>query len=115
MTEIVHRVDAPCVAGAVVMLVHDPVDGRVAHDHIGRGHVDLGPQGAGALGQFAVFHLRKKSEVLLHRAVAVRAVFAWLGQGAPVFAHILRVEMADIGLAHLDQLDREVVELVKII
>ena len=43
--EIVHRVDAPLVALAVMLGVLDAVDGRVTHVHVGAGQVDLGTQG----------------------------------------------------------------------
>ena len=42
--EVVHRIDAPLVAGAVMLGVQDAVHHRVAHVQIGRGHVDLGAQ-----------------------------------------------------------------------
>ena len=42
--EVVHRVDAPVVAGPVVRDAANAVDGRVPHIHVGRGHVDLGPE-----------------------------------------------------------------------
>ena len=42
--EVVERVDAPRVAGAVVMRVLDAEDRRVAHLHVGRRHVDLRAQ-----------------------------------------------------------------------
>ena len=41
---VVERVDAPRVARAVVVRVADAVEDRVAHQHVGRGHVDLGAQ-----------------------------------------------------------------------
>ena len=43
---VVHGVDAPLVAGAVVRGVKDAVHDRVAHVEVGRGHVDLGAEHA---------------------------------------------------------------------
>ncbi len=49
------------------------------------------------------------------RAVAVRAVLARLAQRAAVCADFVGREVADVGLAFLDELDRPVVELLEII
>ena len=78
--EIVGRVDAPLVAAAVVRGVEDAVHHRVAHVQVGRGHVDLRPQGARAVGELAGPHPLEQVQVLLDRAVAVGAVLAGLGQ-----------------------------------
>jgi hypothetical protein len=56
----VHRVDAPLVAGVVVLGMAHAVDGRVAQIDVGRGHVDLGAQHGGAIGQLAVASSRRK-------------------------------------------------------
>ena len=53
---IVHRIDAPFVAGAVMVGVTDAVDRRVAQVHVGRGHVDLRAQDVLAIGEFAGLH-----------------------------------------------------------
>jgi hypothetical protein len=62
---VVHRVDAPLVAGAVVRRVQDAVHHRVAHVHVGRGHVDLRPQHARAVGNSPARMRREQVEVLL--------------------------------------------------
>ena len=59
MGPIVHRVNAPLVAGAVVLGVHDAVHNGIAHVEIGGVHVDLGAQGAGAIGKFPCTHAPK--------------------------------------------------------
>ena len=41
--EVVHRVDAPRIARAMVRDAPDAIKGRVAQIEVGRGHVDLGP------------------------------------------------------------------------
>ena len=58
---VVHRVDAPLVAGAVMVGVEDAVHHRVAQVEVGRGHVDLGAQRAGAVGELAGPHASKRS------------------------------------------------------
>ncbi len=48
---VVHGIDAPLVAGALVRGMQDAVHHRVAHIQVGRGHVDLGAKHARAIGE----------------------------------------------------------------
>ena len=57
--EVVHGVDAPLVALAVVVHMADAVEHRVAHIEVAGGQVDLGPQGILALGEFSGAHPRR--------------------------------------------------------
>ena len=115
MGEVVQRVDAPLVALAVMVRMHDAVDGRVAHVHVRGGHVDLGAQGVAAVRELAVLHPLKQVEVFLHRAVSPRAFLARLGQGAAVLAHLVGGQVVDIGFAVLNQLDGVLVALVEVV
>ena len=56
-----------------------------------------------------------KIEILFHRAVAVGAVHAGLGQGAPVAAHFFRRQGADIGFALTDQLHDEAIQALEVL
>jgi hypothetical protein len=113
--EIVHRINAPSVPGAMVRRVQDAIEHRIAHIQIGRSHVDLGPQRARAVGEFAGPHPPKQFEILRRRALAVGAVLARRGERAAIFAHLLGVQIADEGLAGRDQLLGPIVKLLKII
>ena len=112
---VVHRVDAPPVARAVVAGVEDAVHHRIAQVDVGRGHIDLGPQRARAFGELAPAHALEQVQVFLHRAAAVRALFTRFGQRPAVLAHLVRAQVADIGLALFNQLDRPQVELLEVI
>ena len=112
---VVHRVDAPAVAGAVVAFAADAVEHRVAHVHVGRGHVDLGAQHVGAVGELPGAHALEQVQVLRDRALAVGAVVAAFGQRAAVLPHLLGRQVADIGLAGADQVQGEFVQLLEII
>ncbi len=101
---VVHRVDAPGVAGHLVPDLADAVDRRVAQVDVAAGHVDLRAQGARAIGELAGAHAPQQFEALGHRALAPRRVAARLGQGAAVFAHLLGAEVADEGRALAHQL-----------
>ena len=113
--EVVHRVEAPGVAGAVVRGVADAVEERIAHLHVRRGHVDLRPHHVRAVGELAGAHAGEQVEVLRRRAVAIGAGAARLGDRAPVGADLLLREAVDVGLAGLDQLHREVVEALEVV
>ena len=97
--EVVHRVDAPGVAGAVMRRVADPVERRIAHVEVRRRHVDLRAQHVRAVGELAGAHPREQIEVLLDRPIAVRAVAARLGQRAAIGADLVGVQAVDVGLA----------------
>ena len=115
MGEVVHRIDRPGVAAAVVAGVLDAVEQRVAHLHVGRGHVDLAAQHVGAVRELAGAHAGEEVEVLLHGPVAVRAGPAGLGDGAPVVADLVLVQAVHVGLAHPDQLDGEAVQPLEVV
>ena len=115
MCVIVHRIDAPPVAGADVVRAADAVDRRVAQVDVGRGHVDPGAQHAAAVGEFAVSHACEQVEVFRHAAITIWAVLAGLGQRAAIFAHLLRRQVVHIGQAFIDQLDRELVQLLEVV
>ena len=113
--EVVHRVDAPLVARAVVGGVLDAVEERVAHHHVGMRHVDPGAQHLLAVGIFAVAHLTEEAEVLLDAAVPVRALDARLVHGAAALGDLFLGLVVDVGEAPLDELLGPGVELVEVV
>ncbi len=102
---VVHRVDAPLIAGVMVVRLADAVDDRVAHVHVRRRHVDLGAQHGLAFVVFSAGHALERREVLLHRRIARGAGLAAMLLVAVVFADLLLRKEADISLAELDQLN----------
>ena len=115
MGEIVHRVDAPFVAGAMMRLIGDAVDRGVAHVHVGRGHVDLRTENITALGELAGAHIAEKLQAFLCGTVAPGAVFARLGEGAAVFGHLFGRQLVYIGQAALDQRFGVLIDLLIIV
>src|SRR5690606_21636301 len=112
---VVHRVDLPPVARAVVRRVHDPVEDRVAHLHVRRGEVDLRAQHVRALLELARLHALEQVEVLLDAAVAVGARAARLRDGAAQRPDLLLGGGVDVGEALADQLERPAVELREVV
>ena len=73
MRPVVHRVNAPVVAGAMMRCVPDPVKHRVAQPDVRGVDVDLCSQRPSAIGKLARFHSRKQIEIFINRAVAKAA------------------------------------------
>ncbi|MCY1225824.1 hypothetical protein D9M72_380320 [compost metagenome] len=113
--EVVHRVDAPLVARAVVMGMADAVEHRVAHHDIGRGHVDLRAQHVLAVGVLAGAHVAEQLQVLFDAALAVGRGLARLGEIAAVGGDLFGGLAVDIGGAALDQGLGKGVELVEVV
>ena len=89
VSKVVHRIDAPLVALAVMVHVADAVDDGVSHVEVAGGKVNLCAQRLGALREFAVFHALEKIEVFFDRTVAVRRVRG-LSDVAAILAELLR-------------------------
>ena len=113
--EVVHRIDAPGVAGAVVMHVLDPIEDRVAEVHVRRSHVDLRAQGTLAIAELPVLHALEQVEVLLHAAAAVGRSLSGFGRRAFHGSDLLRGAVVDVGQAFPDQGHRELVQLAEVI
>ena len=114
--KVVHRVDAPLVALAVMLDMLDAVDGRVAHVHVRAGQVDLGAQRFFAVGKLTRAHTAEQVEVLLRRAVTVGARAAGLaGVVAAVLLHFLAGQVIHVGLALLDELLGVLIAALKIV
>ncbi len=84
----------------------DPIQGGIAHQHIGRRHVDFGPQHMFAFIIFTGPHAFKQIQIFFNGALTIGAVFARLRQGAAILPDLIRAEAVDIGLAFFDQLNR---------
>ena len=54
--KIVHRIDAPLIAGALMRCFFDAINNGVAQVHIGRSHINKGAKSASTFVKFAVFH-----------------------------------------------------------
>ena len=113
--EVVHRVDAPVIAGPLVAVMPDSVDHRVPHVDIGRCHVDPGAQDPFAVAVFPGTHPLELGQVLLDAVVPVGAVAAGLRQGSPVFPDLVGGQAVHVRKALSDELEREFVQLLKVV
>ena len=112
--KVIHRVDAPFVPRLVMAHVLDAIQRGIAHVDIRRRHVDLGAEGFGSVRKLASSHPLEKIEVFRNGTIAIRAVFTRLRERAAIGAHLVLGEFIHIGNAFLDELDGEVVALVKV-
>ena len=109
--EIVHRINAPLIAGLMMLGVANAIEHRVAQPHVGRAHIDFRPKCAGPVREFARFHAGQQIETLLRNAVPEGTLLA----EAAIFVCLLRRHVADIGLAFAHERGRKFVELIEIV
>ena len=115
MREVIHRINAPGLAGIVMRRVHDAVKHRIAHVHVRRCHVDLCPQDTLTLLEFTTAHLFKQCEILLNRAITISGMRSGSGEIATLDPHFLGRLVFHIGLAGLDQMHCAFMEKPKVI
>ena len=99
----------------VVRHVCHAVDDRIAHVHIGTGHVDLRAERLLAVLKSAVLHHREELKILFHAPVAVGVVLTGFLERAAVLPHLLRCEVGDIGFPFFDQLHCDLIHLIEVI
>ena len=111
----VHGVDAPFVAGVVVVGAADAVDGGVAQVDVGRRHVDFCSQNHSAIGMQSAGHLLKTLQMVLCRQSAEGAVGAGVAKVAPVVAHVVGRLFIDVGVAGGDEVLCRAVHEVEVV
>ena len=115
MGKIIHRIDAPFVPGVMVSHMSHPVNNRVSHIDIRRSHIDLCSEHMAAIRKLPVFHSFKQVQIFLYASVTVRAFLSRLCESSPVFPNLFRAEITDKSFPFLNQLDRGLIHLVKIV
>src|SRR5262245_35642559 len=113
--KVIARVDLPGSACARVWRVQNAIKDRIAEIDIARGHVNLGTQNPRAIGKLAGPHAAEQVEVFFDAAVPEWAVLAWLGQGAPIDAHLFRGLIVNISLVGPDQVLGPGVKLLEVV
>ena len=115
MREVIHRVDRPAVALAVVGRMADAVEQGVPHHHVGVGHVDSGPKYMAAVGKLPRPHPLQQVQVLRDRATAPWALHAGLGHRPPSGADLLLGRGIHIGQPSANEQDRALVQLAEVV
>src|SRR5437868_8772167 len=73
----------------------------IAHVDIAGAHIDLSAEDSFTLFEFAATHPRKQVEVLVHRAIAIRAVLTGFGQGTAIFAGLIDRKSTRLNSSHV--------------
>ena len=77
--EVVSRINAPLVAGAVMRRMKNPIHYGISHVEVGRCHVDFCPEGSGAVGKFSRLHAFEQVEILFNGSFSVGTILTGLG------------------------------------
>ena len=115
VSPIVHGVNIPGISCAVVVCMDDAVQNWIPHVHVWRSHVDLSTKQVGSWCKFSIFHALKQVQILGNGSIPKWARRTWASRRAFLFGDLLRGLLIYIGFALLDQQDRPVVQLLKII
>lgn len=113
--EVVHGVDVPFRACAVVGVLDDAIHYGVAEVHVGRRHVDFGAEHSRSFGEFARVHTHEQVEIFLYRTRAVGALGAGRGGRALLGGNFFRGLVVDISLPLLDHPHGKVEKLGEIV
>src|SRR5262247_218616 len=101
---VVHRINAPRVARAVMGYAENAIHDGVAHEHVAGGHIDFGTEDVGPIPELTGPHARKQIEVFLDRALAIGALPARSRRCAAVGTDFLSAQAVNVRLAGLDEL-----------
>ena len=112
---VVHGVDAPFVARAMMMSMLDAVEDRITEHHVRMCHVYLRAEHLFTVGILAVAHFTEDTQVLLGSAVPPGALLAGSLHGAASCTDFLLGLVVDVCKSSLDQLFGPFIELVEIV
>lgn len=111
--EVVHRIDAPSVAGVVVLCEHDAVEDGIPHVHVGGRHVDFGTEDGFSFGNLTIFHGGETFHIFFDGTVAERRFLSGCGDVAALGADILDALFVHIGEPFFNEGDGTGVEEVE--
>ena len=115
MGKIVHGVDAPFVARAVMMGMFYPVHQWIAHVHVNMSHVHFCAQYFFTILVFALFHFGKQLQIFFYAPIPIRIVYSRLRGCTFLFGYFFARTVIYVSKAIADQRNSKLVELLKII
>ena len=113
--KIIHRVNAPLIAGAVMMCFKYAVNYRVAHIEVWRRHIDFSAKHHFAFVNFTGSHLPEQFAWLVNRSVSVQTVNTWLGKCAAHTSYFIRTWLINISKTFINEFKRALINKIKII
>ena len=115
VSEIIHRVDFPISAGAVMGSLDYAIHDGVAEVHVRRSHVDFCAKHSGAFVKLSFVHAFEEIEILLYRPIAVRRRGAGSGGCAFLCGNLFGCLVVDICFPFFDHAYCQIIELGEII
>ena len=115
MRKIVHRIDAPFVASALMTDVANAVQRRITKIDIWRTHVDLRSENMFTVSKLTLAHTAKQVEVFLDATVPMRAVLARFFQRTAKLTNFFRTQAVNIGTTTFDERLCGVIQLFEIV
>ena len=113
--KVVHGVDVPGAAGAMVRRFDDAIDDRIAEVHIGRCHVDFGAEGHGAFVELAAVHAQEEVSTLRRGTVAEGAFAAGYSGRSLLLGDGLGRLFIHISMTVIDEPEGKLKELTEIV
>ena len=95
--------------------MQDAIHHRVAQIQIPAAHVDFGAEHVAALREFARAHVLEQLQIMVHRAFAIGAFTARLGERATMRANFVSAQAVHISFPGTNQLQRELIQVFEII
>ena len=113
--KVVHGVDTPSIAGALVGRMANAINHRVTHVQVGRRHINLQPRHMATIRKFTGAHALKQIQIFVNRSITVGAVFTGLSQCASGGAHLFRIQGADVGFPIPNQGFGKLINLLEVV
>ena len=115
MSEIIHRVNLPCVTRIMMLRMQHPINSRVTHIHIPRRHIYFSPQHRLTLADLAIAHLLKQGQIFLNRSLPKSTIHPRMSHIPPTRTHLLWALLIHIRQALFNQAHRTVIKILKVI
>ena len=115
MRKIVHRIDAPFIAGIMMTHMSNPVYNRISHIDIRACHIYFGTKHFFTVSIYAVFHVLKQLKVFFNRPVSVRAVLSRGFKSPAILFDLVSRQIAYESFSFFDKFNSRFIHLVKII
>ena len=115
MGKVVHGIYVPFRTRAMVRVFDDTIHDGVSEMHVGRSHVDFGPQHETPLFKFAFVHTLKQVEILFNTTVAIRALDTRLRGSTLLAGNLLRRLFIDIGFSLLNHANGQIPQFGEIV
>ena len=102
MRIVIHRINAPLAASAMMIHFANPIERRIAHVNVRRCHINFGAQRLRPVGKLPRSHAREQIEVLVHGTISPGTLLARNCRRAAIFDQFIGGEIAHVRFAQFD-------------